>query len=84
MTAGTIKNGINNGMPERINAGMINAGDATSNSPCHNLPQPEIGWSGTSVIVTAGLVDGFGVLACMALSGKGAGQCHALDFVETS
>jgi hypothetical protein len=47
---------------------MITAGDATSTTPCHNLPQPEIGWSGTSVIVTAGLVDGFGVFGFMALS----------------
>lgn len=80
MNAGTMKNGIRNGMPATINAGMITAGDATSNSPIHNRPQPEIGCRCTSVIVTAGLVDWFGVVACMDLSGKGAGQCLAMDF----
>ena len=70
MNAGTMKNGIRNGMPARINAGMITAGEATSKSPIHNRPQPEIGCRGTSVIVTAGLGDWFGVFEFMDLSGK--------------
>ena len=61
-------------MPERINAGMITAGDATSTNPCHNLPQPEIGCRCTSAIVTAGLVDGLGVFEFMALSGERSGE----------
>ena len=68
-------------MPERIEAGMITAGETTSNSPIHNRPQPEIGCRGTSVIVTAGLVDWFGVVAFMDLSGKeGAAQFRTMDF----
>jgi hypothetical protein len=51
---------------------MTTAGDATIRRPVHNRPQPEIGCRGTSVIVTEGLVDGFGVFEFMALSGKGA------------
>jgi hypothetical protein len=69
-----MKKGIRNGTPERIDAGTITAGDATSKSPVHNRPQPEIGCRGTSVIVTAGLVDGLGGFEFMALSDGRSGE----------